>query len=87
VRKIYPKIVFISKTRQQKERVSRLCGRIGLDKTLIVDGHGKGGGLVLFWDASIKIIVLSYGVHYIDTLIWDGHHHASWWGTFVYGEP
>jgi hypothetical protein len=80
VRKFCPKIVFISETRQQKERV-RLGGRIGLEKALVVDGHTKGGGLVLFWDASIKIIVLSYGLHYIDTLIWDGDHHASWWGT------
>jgi hypothetical protein len=51
VRKFCPKNVFISETRQQKERVSRLCGRIGLDKALVVDGHRKGGGLVLFWDA------------------------------------
>jgi hypothetical protein len=78
--KFCPKIVFISETRQQKERV-RLGGRIGLEKALVVDGHREGGGLVLFWDASIKIIVLSYGLHYIDTLIWDGDHHASWWGT------
>jgi hypothetical protein len=25
-------------------------------------------------------------LHHIDTLIWDGDHHASWRGTFVYGE-
>jgi hypothetical protein len=45
VRKFYPKIVFISETRQHKERVSNLCGRIGLKNALVVDGQGKGGGL------------------------------------------
>jgi hypothetical protein len=67
--------------------VSKLCGRIDLEKSLVVDGQEKGGGHVLFWDSSIKITMLSYCLHYIDTLIWDGDHHASWWGTFVYDEP
>jgi hypothetical protein len=85
--KFCPKIVFISETRQQNERVSNLCSRIGLKNALVVDGQVKGGGIVLFWNESIKIIVLSYGLHYIDILVWDGDHHASWRGTFVYGEP
>jgi hypothetical protein len=52
----------------------------------VVDGQGKGGGFVLFWDDSINIRILSYGLHYIDTLIWDADHHAHWRGTSVYGE-
>jgi hypothetical protein len=87
VHKFFPKIVFLSETRQQKGMVSNLCGRIGLKNALVVDGQGKGGGLVLYWDESIKITILLYGFHYIDTLVWDGDHHASWRGTFVYGEP
>jgi hypothetical protein len=82
-----PKVVFISETRQQRDRVSNLHHRIGLKDSFVVDGQGKGGGLVLFWDDAIKLNALSYGMHYIDTLIWDGDHHASWCATFVYGEP
>jgi hypothetical protein len=52
-----------------------------------VDGQEKGGGLAVFWVESIKQSVLSYVMHYIDTLIWDGEHHASWRDTFVCGEP
>jgi hypothetical protein len=34
----------------------------------------KGGGLALFWSDEIKIQVLSYGLHHIDTLICgEGH--------------
>jgi hypothetical protein len=40
----------------------------------------------LFWDDSIKLNILLYGMHHIDTLIWDDDHHMSWHGTFVYGE-
>jgi hypothetical protein len=40
----------------------------------------------LYWDDSIRIEILSYELHHIDTLIWSGDHHAWWRGTFVYGE-
>lgn len=87
VRTYSPKIVFISETRQQKDRVSNIRFRLGLNNSFVIDGVGKGGGLALFWDDSIKIDILSYGLHHIDTIIWDGDHHAGWHGTFVYGEP
>jgi hypothetical protein len=80
-------MVFISETRQQSTRVSNLRSRLGLNKSFVVDGQGKGGGLVLFWDDSINIKILLYECHYIDTLIWDAEHNAHWRGTFVYGEP
>jgi hypothetical protein len=84
-----PKIVFISKTSQQSDRVRNLKRRLALDNGFVVDGKGKGGGLALYWDNSIKLTVLSYNMHHINTLIfiWDGDHHVAWRGTFVYGEP
>jgi hypothetical protein len=87
VRQYCPKVVFISETRQQRDRVSNLRHRTGIKNAFVVDGQGKGGGLVLIWDDAIQLNVLSYGMHYIDTLIWDGDHHASWHATFVYREP
>jgi hypothetical protein len=67
--------------------VSNLRGSIDLKNALVVDGLGKGGGLMLFWDESIKLTMLLYGLHYIDTLVWDGDHHGSLRCTFVYDEP
>jgi hypothetical protein len=64
--------------------VSNLCHRIGLKNSFVVDGQGKGGGLVLLWDDAIKLNALSYNMNYIDTLIWDGDHHVSWRATFVW---
>jgi hypothetical protein len=62
------------------KRVSNLRFRIGLNKSFVVDGQGKGGGLGLFWDDSISINILSYNMHYIDTLIWDAleKHFCLW---------
>jgi hypothetical protein len=82
-----PSIVFLIETRQQRDRVCNIRLRLGLNKCFTVDGQEKGGGLALFWDESIKIEILSYGLHHIDTLIWDGTHHAGWRGTFIYREP
>jgi hypothetical protein len=82
-----PKIVFISETRHQSNRVRNIKGRLALDNCFLVNGRGKGGGLALYWDNSIKLNIVSYGMHHIDTLIWDGDHDAAWHGTFVYGEP
>jgi hypothetical protein len=87
VRPVCSSIVFLSETRQQKERVQNLKNRLGMNNCFIVDGRGKGGGLVLFWKQEIKIWILSYAMHHVDTLIWDGSHHAAWRGTFIYGEP
>jgi hypothetical protein len=57
--------------------VSNLQVRLGFKNAFVVDGKGKGGGLVLFWDESINISILSYGMHHIDTFIWDNDNHTS----------
>jgi hypothetical protein len=57
--------------------VSNLQVRLGFKNAFVVDGKCKGGGLVLFWDESINISILSYGMHHIDTFIWDNDNHTS----------
>jgi hypothetical protein len=79
--------VFLSETRQQKDRVSNIRVRLQLSNCFIMDGQGKDGGLALYWSDLIKVDILLYDMHHIDTLIWDGNHHAAWRGTFIYGEP
>jgi hypothetical protein len=48
VRQYCPKIVFLSEIRQQKNRVSNIRFRMCLNKSFVVDGHGKGGGLAMY---------------------------------------
>jgi hypothetical protein len=69
VRDFCPNLVFLSETRQQKSRVVNIKSRLGMNNCFTVDGIGKGGGLALYWVDSIKIEILCYGVHHIDTLI------------------
>jgi hypothetical protein len=79
--------VFLSKTRQHKDRVSNLRFRIGFKSCFVVDGVRKGEGLGLYWDDSIKIDILSYRLHHIDCLVWSNDLQTRWRTTFVYGEP
>jgi hypothetical protein len=78
VREYCPNIVFISETRQQKERVSNLRFRLDFNNSFVVDGVGKGAGVVLFWDDSIKIDLLSYGLHHVDTMVSSSELHLRW---------
>ena len=48
VRTYKPKIVFISETRQCKEKIKKLRWRLGLKHCMTQDGIGKGGGIALF---------------------------------------
>jgi hypothetical protein len=87
VRQNYPKIVFISATRQKRDHVRNLRFRVGLNNCFVIDNAGKGGGLALFWDDSIKLDIISYGMHYIDTKLWSDELCLGWQQTFVCGEP
>jgi hypothetical protein len=78
VREYCHNIVFISETRQQKERVSNLRFRLDFNNSFVVDGVGKGAGVVLFWDDSIKIDLLSYDLHHVDTMVSSYELHLRW---------
>ena len=81
-----PKIVFLAETRQCENKVKRMKWRLGFKHCLTQDGKGKGAGIALYWDDSIKIKVLSYGPRYFDVIVSEPHS-PKWRGTFVYGVP
>jgi hypothetical protein len=78
--------VFISEARQQKFFMESICWRIGLRNCLPVPVKGKGGGLVLYWDDSVTVDLISFGTHHIDVKK-NEQFGIKWRCTFVYGEP
>lgn len=46
----------------------------------------EGGGLALYWDASLNVSFINFGEHYIDIRIEEADGQR-WRCTFVYGEP
>ena len=81
-----PKIVFLAETRQDQYMVQNLKWRIGLRRCFTVNGVGIGGGLALFWDESMNVVLKSYNSRHIDVLITE-LDCCTWRATFLYGEP
>jgi hypothetical protein len=84
VQKYRPKLVFISKTRQDRECVRNLRWRLGLRKCFAANGEGKGGGIALFWDESMTIELKSFNGRHIDVLVAESPSSAKWRATFVF---
>lgn len=87
VRMYSPRLVFLSATRQDQERVQGLRWRLGLKNCLALKGEGSGGGVALIWDETLSVHLLSMSCRYIDVLISEANSGFQWRGTFVYGEP
>ena len=51
-----------------------------------VSGHGKGGGLAVFWDEAYSCELNKSGEHFVD--MYDNKGDGTKWRcTFIYGEP
>jgi hypothetical protein len=45
--------------------------RLGLKNSVGVDSNGQGGGIVLFWNESIEVVLLGMSLHFIDIRVKD----------------
>jgi hypothetical protein len=81
VRMFSPKILFLSKIRQNKRVVEAICRRLGFENCLPMCGRGKGGGLALFWSKCVPVELINH----IDVKISEPNG-IKWRATFVYGE-
>ncbi|KAJ1296239.1 hypothetical protein BS78_01G284600 [Paspalum vaginatum] len=72
-----PKIVFLSETRQQPERIRNLKWRIGLRSKELLSNERRG----------LQVELKSLGERHFDVLIRESANDIQWGGIFVYGEP
>uniref|UniRef100_A0A8I6X7B7 Endonuclease/exonuclease/phosphatase domain-containing protein n=1 Tax=Hordeum vulgare subsp. vulgare TaxID=112509 RepID=A0A8I6X7B7_HORVV len=83
----YPKLVFLSETRQASNKIEKLKWRLGLKGFHGVCSDGQSGGLALFWDKSLRVSIRDSCSRHIDVDVMDGNIGSSWRATFFYGEP
>lgn len=83
----HPSFVFLCETRQNKDKVRRLCSRLGLRGFAGVSSAGFSGGLALFWDDQMCIEVKELDERYIDVYVRASPNNVQWRLTCVYGEP
>ena len=79
-------VVFLVKTLIDDARLEFVQRSIGFDHRWIVPRVGKGGGLVLYWKASINLKVEDSDRYYVDAVI-DKNTENEWKLTGFYGEP
>ena len=81
-----PVVVFLAETLTDDARLEVIQRSIGFDHRWVVPRVGRGGGLVLYWKASINLMVEDSNKYYIDAVI-DKNKENEWRLTGFYGEP
>ena len=64
-----PAVVFLAETLTDDARLEVIQRSIGFDHRWVVPRVGRGGGLVLYWKASINLTVEGSDKYYIDAVI------------------
>ena len=80
-----PTVVFLAETLTYNARLEVIQRSIGFDHRWVVPRVGRGGGLVLYWKASINLTVEDSDRYYIDAMI-NKNTENEWRLTGFYGE-
>ena len=72
-------------TQIEGSRVENLAGSLGFTNSFAVNSSGRSGGLGVFWNDEIKLVVDGYSKYHINVFI-DDLAHVKSRVTFVYGE-
>jgi hypothetical protein len=82
-----PKFIFLSKTRQDKNKMRCLHHRLGLKGFVGSSSNGVSGGLALFWHDQLSVDVKHVNERFIDVYVRVSLNAPQWCITCVYGEP
>ncbi|KAM1533365.1 hypothetical protein ACFX10_007274 [Malus domestica] len=66
IREHRPSMIFLSETKMKDHRIAGVRKRIGYTNGFDVSPVGRAGGLSLWWDDSIQVVVNDSSWHYID---------------------
>lgn len=78
--------MFIAKTWAEEARLDIVQRNIDFEHKWLVLKEGHGGGIAVFWKASVNLVVVDSSNYYIDTWINKGTGN-EWCFTGFYGEP
>ena len=84
-RQLAPSVLCIVETQIEGSRVENLAGSLVFKNSFAVNSYGRSGGLGVFWNDEIKLVVDGYSKYHINVVI-DDLAHVKSRVTFVYGE-
>jgi hypothetical protein len=82
-----PKLFFLCETRKNKNKLRRICHRLGLKGFAGFSSDGLSGGLALFWHEHVSVEIQSINERVIDAYVCLSPNAPKWRLTCVYGEP
>lgn len=82
-----PVIVFLMETLVVQRKVDVLRVKLGFQNAFCVDCVGRSGGLILFWNSDINLVIQNYSQRHVNAVIHDSHMGISWKFTGFYGHP
>ena len=62
-----PSVMFIVETLAEEARLDTIQQNLDFENKWVVSRVGHGDGLVLFWKASVNLVVIDSSKYYIDT--------------------
>ena len=81
-----PFVLFIPETWTNEAGLDHILSNINFDHKMGVPRVSRGGDLVLFWKASVNLLVKDSHMYFIDALI-NKNTEAEWRFIGFYGEP
>jgi exonuclease III len=69
VTKFAPRILCIQETQISRDRVKSLVSSLSFDQSFEVDSSTRSGGLGIYWNNEINIVILGYSQYHIDVSI------------------
>lgn len=81
-----PRILFLSETLVEGNKIETLASKIGYENFFSVDRQGRSGGLAVFWRNNVRCFVVDYSQNHIDINVKESHS-VMWRLTCFYGFP
>ena len=66
-----PDIVFLMKTKMQRNKMENIRLKLGFSNMFVVDCVGKGGGLGLLWGENVVMEIQNYSHRHINSIVQD----------------
>lgn len=66
---VAPRLVFLCETRLGSRKCDRWRTILGFKGLFVVDSVGQKGGLILMWDNTVDVTILSYSSGHIDCVV------------------
>lgn len=79
-----PSLIFLCETRLAINKVDDIKKKLKYSGVFVVDRVGQGGNLVLLWDDSVLVSILSSSVGHIDAIV-ESDSKFKWRFTGFYG--